>query len=210
MGDQNESQTLMVEPLQKLDHLSSRSTVQIPRRLIGQQNFRSCDGSPGNRDALALSAGELVRQVPSARRQTIGRKDGLPPIRTLLRRQPVQRQGQFDVLSGGQPRHKVKQLEYEPDLLAPDQSALLIREPRDVPACEPVSPRGRPVQKSDNVQQRGFPRPRGTHDGQVLAALDGQTDTVERADALASHLKLTPNGLEPYHGRARCGPEFSG
>ena len=47
-------------------HLLARAFVQVPRRLVGEQQGRRPGQSARQRDALLLAAGELARPVRGA------------------------------------------------------------------------------------------------------------------------------------------------
>ena len=48
------------------DHLGGRGAVEVPGRLVGQQQRRPMDDGPGDGHPLLLAAAELVRPVPGA------------------------------------------------------------------------------------------------------------------------------------------------
>ena len=54
---------LVVQVMEKAHHLPSRRPVKRTRRLVRQQDGRVVRQRAGNRDALLLSAGKLVRKV---------------------------------------------------------------------------------------------------------------------------------------------------
>src|SRR4029079_7860641 len=58
---------------------------------------------------------------------------------------------------------------------------------RDVAPIEEIAARRRPIQAPENVHERRLPRPRGTDDGDELAAADVERDAAEGVYRRALH-----------------------
>ena len=69
----------LVQPLKDVHHLDAGSRVEVPGRLVRQQNRRVVDERPRDRDALLLAARELVGVMvgpllePDGRQHSIAR-----------------------------------------------------------------------------------------------------------------------------------------
>ena len=140
---QDRDAVLLVETLEDLHHLDAGPRVEVAGRLVGQHDRRVVDQRAGDRHALLLAAGQLVRVVMRA---------GLHPDRLQRRHGPlvarrcppalaVVEQRQLDVLERRRPREQVEPLEHEPDLVVPHGGQLVPRQLGDVAAVEDVLPR---------------------------------------------------------------------
>src|SRR5439155_17976701 len=116
--------------------------VEVPRRLVGQQNARLVRQCARDRNALLLAAGELRRKVARTRRET----DLLQQIRgagATLR--VVQAQGhhrELDVLGRRQRRDQIEALEDESDVATADLRQVALAELRQLAAVERQRPSG--------------------------------------------------------------------
>src|SRR3990172_6545205 len=79
---------------------------------------------------------------------------------------------QLHVLDRGRSRQKVEALEDEPDLPIPKRSPFVGRDLGDVLFSEKVATARRPIETAEDVHQGGFPRARGSDDGDELPVLD--------------------------------------
>src|SRR6266571_2587624 len=78
-------------------------------------------------------------------------------------------------------RHKMKLLENEADLLGSVTHELAFTQLRKVDAVNNDASGSQRIQAAENVNQRGLAGARRTHERDPLAAVYGETDTVERA-----------------------------
>jgi hypothetical protein len=76
-------------------------------------------------------------------------------------------------------------LEYKSDLSIAKLCELIRFRSSEVHPIQPISSLSRLVETAENVQQRGFARAGGPHDGHEFAALDGQIDAPQ---SLYSHI----------------------
>src|SRR5882672_2056969 len=63
VGDEHDGVPLLVESAEEGHDLLAGARVEVSRGLIGQEERRTVDEGPGDRHALPLAAGELVRAV---------------------------------------------------------------------------------------------------------------------------------------------------
>jgi hypothetical protein len=72
---------------------------------------------------------------------------------TALRFAAADGQGQFDVLRGRQRRQQVERLEYETDVLAPQQREPVVGQPADLRVTDPGLAASHPVQVGQAMQR---------------------------------------------------------
>src|SRR5207245_1974726 len=61
--DDDDGVAAVVERAEEVEDLAARLRIEVPRRLVGEQQGRFVHQSAGNGHALSLPAGELVRLV---------------------------------------------------------------------------------------------------------------------------------------------------
>ena len=86
---------------------------------------------------------------------------------------------QLDVLVHRQVADQVEALEHESDGATSHLGPLALRQPGGFLTRQLVRARGRLIEQAHQVQQRGLATARRPHDGNELAAPDGQRDAVE-------------------------------
>ena len=125
------------------ENLRPRRAVEFAGRFIRQDEFGPFQHGPNNGDTLLFAAGEFIRPVVQAVRQThlFEKFDGPPPQLTGNSGRQI---GNERILDRGQITQQVKVLKNEPDVITPVFVALGRAEPR----------KGSPV--NDNVAARRF------------------------------------------------------
>jgi len=89
----------------------ARFRIQIPRRLVGEEEGRIIDQRPRNGHALLLPAGELPRAVIEAMAQPHSFKKPAGPSLGLARRQPGDPRGHRRILKRGKLPKQMMELE---------------------------------------------------------------------------------------------------
>ena len=188
MGDEDDRVSARVQLLEERHDLASGLRVQVSGRLVGEEDRRIVDERPRDRDALTLSAGELVRLVRHPVREAHGlqRLDG--PLAALAARQTRIDERELDLLQSVRAREQVERLKHEADLLVADRGKLVVGHPCDLAAVENVGARRGRVQTSNQIHEGRLAGSRRTHDGHVLPAGDPQRDAGESMDLLLAHL----------------------
>jgi hypothetical protein len=182
VGDHHDRPALLVEPGEELEDLGARAGVEVPGRLVGQQQRRAADQGAGDGDALDLAAGQLARIVvgPVAEPDLV---EGLAgPVHPLAAPHAPVQQGRGDVLQRAGPAEQVEPLEHEPDGRVAQLGAAVVGQLRGVAPGQLVAARVGPVQQAEQVEQRRLARPGGADDGGPLAALDVQVDVAQDGD----------------------------
>jgi hypothetical protein len=102
---------------------------------------------------------------------------------------------QLDVVQRGGAGQQVEGLEDEADFFIANAGKLIVVELTDQVAVEPVAAFARRVKAADQIHERGFSRARGTHNGNVFAAIDAQVHPAQGVHLLGAHLVGFPEVL---------------
>ena len=97
-------------------------------------------------------------------------------------------QRQLCVLHGCEPRQQVELLEHEAGYAVAQEGKLVVGERCDVRTAQDIGPRVRPVQKTENMEQRGLARARWAHDSHELPGLDAKRDIAQRGNTRGAGL----------------------
>ena len=146
MRDQHDRPPLLAEALEQRQHLGPRGRVEVPGRLVGEDQRRIGDERAGDGDALLLAARQLRGQVvdPVFEPDLAQRRQ-----RPLVARGPRQAgvgQRQLDVRERPRARNQVVALEDEADVTVADVREVVLVDAADVESVQPVDParRARP------------------------------------------------------------------
>ena len=187
VGDQDDRVPGTVQPLEQRQDLQTGLRIQIPGRFVSQQNRRIVDEGARDRDALTLTAGQLVRLV----RDPVGELD---PLERLERARAPDGAGdtgvderQLHVVQRRGSRQQVEGLEDEPDLLVADARQLVVLHLPHLLTVEQVTASAGRVQAPDQVHQGGLPGAGRPHDRHILTTLDLYGDPLQGMDLLATH-----------------------
>ena len=154
--------------------------VQVPGRLVAQQQARPVDQRPRNRDPLALPARQRggQRVEPVAQPDRVERVDrGADPGAA---RGLVVHLRQQHVLQRRPVRQQMEGLEDEPDPAAAQRGPVPVAQPARVQAVQQVAARGRRVEQAEQVQQRGLARAGRPGHRHVVTRLDDQVGRAQR------------------------------
>jgi hypothetical protein len=179
----------------------ARARVEVARRLVREDDRRPPEQRAGDRDALALAAGELRRHVPRAMAEAhaVERRRRLrPPLR---RTPPRVQQPSGDVVERGHPVEQEELLEDEADPMGADGRELRLPHRRHVvPGDAHDAARGA-LERAHDVQQRGLARAGRPDHRRELPRGDRQRDAVEDVDRPGIGL---PHAVELEHGGHRA------
>ena len=153
VGDEHERRAARpIDPEQEVDDVPPGRAVEVPRRLVRQQQRRIVRQRPRDGDPLLLTAGELRRiVVPPAREADFLQQRARPRRRA---RHPGDLHRHQDVLERRQRREQVEELEDEPDPLAAQRRERVLPQPGDIGAADQDPPGGRGVETGDQAEQR--------------------------------------------------------
>ena len=115
MGDHEDRGAVGIELFQQLEHARAGGAVEVPRGLIGEHDRWSTHERPGDRDPLALAAGELARPEARTLSEPHPRKRLRCPFTALGHSDAGVEESFGDVLQGGGVLREEELLEDEPD-----------------------------------------------------------------------------------------------
>src|SRR6478735_6726686 len=190
VGDHHDRLPVLVDAAtQQLEHLGTGARVEVAGRLVGEDDPRPAGERSGDRNALLLTAGELVGLVLEAIGEADGGDHRVVPLGVGLAAGDRHREG--DVLLRGQRRHQVEGLEDEADLVAAQPGEGLVLEPGQVLLTDEDRARVGGVERRAAVHQRGLARAARAHHRRELTGTDVEAHVVERGDQrLAGAVRL--------------------
>ena len=173
---------LLVQAVEQVHDLAGGHLVQVSRRLVGNKDRRVGDDRARDRDTLLLASGKLLRIVVDPVPEAHEVQGGFDVFTLLFSRESRQEERELDILERRQDGKEVVELEYEPDVARPPPGEIRFTQERDVGPVDNHLSRVRAVDSRDQVQDRGFSRPRGTHQRQELACGDVDRNVAEDRD----------------------------
>ena len=180
MRDDRQGQPVRVEFREEIEDGGRTLGVQVAGGLVAEQQAgradqRTCDGH-----ALPLAARQLARQEvgPVCQPHPLDRRHR--PLATATQRLVAVDLGQHDVFQHAAVRQQVERLEDEADAAASQAGPLVVGQTGRVDAVDEVSPAGRCVEATDDVQQGRLAGARRASDRQPVAAVKRQVDIHQR------------------------------
>jgi hypothetical protein len=173
---------------EEIEDLAAGLRIEVSGRLVGEEERRLVDECPRDGDALALTAGQLVRLMAHPILETDGDQrlfGQLAPLRTWNLRVDER---QLHVLQRCGARQKIECLEDETDLLVAHSGQLVVIHRFDRNAVEKVTPRARRIETSDDVHERRLARSGRSHDRDVFTGIDDEIDASKSIDVLRPEL----------------------
>jgi acyl-CoA thioesterase-1 len=166
-----------IERLEQLDDPSTGVAVQIPGRLVGEENARSVGEGAGDRHPLLFAAGELRREVV----ETVAEPDALEDVARAFHYMVLapQLERHLHVLDRGECRDQLKALEDETDLFAAHAGPRILVHRRDVDSVEVNRTVRRCIKTGEETEESSFAAAGGTHDRDELALLDRERDVAQ-------------------------------
>jgi hypothetical protein len=172
----------LLEALELVAGAGAQLGVKVGERLVEQEHVRLADQRAGQRDPLALPAGELARlageQVVDA--EQLDRPACLALLLGLA--EPLGPEREDDVLHDALVRVQGVALEDHGDLARPRGQLV------DDPPPDEHLALGGLLEPGDGAQQRGLAAPRRAEEDEVLALLGGEVDAVDGVHAPAVEL----------------------
>jgi hypothetical protein len=178
-------------PAQLVDELhqfGAGGGVQIPGRLVEQEDAGLVHQRPGDGHPLLLATGELQGAVLGTIGQPHLRQAGQGPLpaRGAVQCRIVVK-GQFHVAQGAHPVQQVKFLEHEPQCAAAEGGQGGIVEPAHVIAPDQHLAGIGLIETAEDMQQGRLSGARGSDDGDVVTVVNGQIHPAQRFDQLIAH-----------------------
>jgi hypothetical protein len=154
--DDDDRGAVGVHAIEEVGHLLPGVLIELPRRLVGEQQPGTIRQRAGDGHSLHLAARELRRPVMAAIAQA-DVVEQFPGARPAVRRVgPDLRLRQLHVLPRAQHRQQEETLEHKADACQSNAAALPLREARDIAALEHQRSGGGGVNAPEQMQQRRF------------------------------------------------------
>ncbi len=189
VGDQYQRRFLLVvELLDQLHHVLARLPVEVPSRLIGEEDPRLIGEGACERHPLLLATGKLGRVVARAIPQAHpleerhrGRSNG-PSVRQ--RRAVSKLHRHHHVLERCQRGKQMESLEYEPDVVGTKARPTVFGESLEIFAGYGYRAFGRLVESGEKTQQGGLAAARRADDCHEALRFDMEIDSVQHTKGL--------------------------
>ena len=143
--------------MQERDDLAARPRVEVPGRLVGEDDHGSLRDRARDRHPLALPAGHLLRPVLESMPEPDALERERRRLASLPRRGAGVEHPAGDVLDRRHRVLKVKALEHEPDLVRPQPGELGVRGVDHVVAGDLDGALGRALERAEHGQHRRLP-----------------------------------------------------
>src|SRR5688572_13032141 len=201
VGDEHDSVARRMQSIEQGQNLGAGGAVQVAGRLVREQQRGLRDQRPGDRDALALSAGEfrgsMGRTIPEA--DVVERLGGAAPAFRPAHAAIGQRH--LDVGERGEARQQRERLKYEADFPVTRARELPFGHLGHELPVQPVTPAIRGIEASQQVHQGRLASPGRPDDRNVLVAAHDQVDALQRGDCGAPNRVAPLQPLRPdYFG----------
>ncbi len=186
--DRRDAEPLM-QAAHPAPHILAHERIERAEGLVEQEKPRLDRQRPGQCDALALAARDLLRVALLELRDLHERQKLAHAPRDLRGGRPFapDAQAEGDVLEDAHVLEQRVVLEHDAD------APLARRQRRDVVAADQHGARIRPLEPGEHAEQRGLARAGGAEQREELAARDIERDVVERLhrpEAAADAAKL--------------------
>ena len=184
VGHHNNSDATLIQLLKNCHDLDTRSAVEISRRFVREQHFGIIDQCAGDRDALLLAARKLTRMMIFTATKSDRRKDAVGLFAKLRICQALRaiKQRQLDVLPRRCARQEIKILEDEAEFAIANIGEPITIKVRNIGAIQNVMTRGRSIETTEKIHQRGFPGTARAHQRHKFAALNLKRNAAHGVD----------------------------
>jgi hypothetical protein len=177
VGDDDEGDADLVLDVHQLElGLLAQLLVERRQRLVQQQQLRLLRQRPGQGDALALAAGQLVRLARAEALQLHQLQELGHPVAPLGRGHRFVLQPVADVLLHAHVGEQGIGLEHHVD------RPLIGRRPGDVLAVDQDPPGTRRLEAGEHAQERGLAAAGAAEQAEQLLAVDLEIDAVDRGE----------------------------
>lgn len=179
-GDQEAGSRFGVDAFDESHHLACRLPVEVPGRLVSEDDGGIVHERTRDRHPLTLPPRQRARPIV----ETIGQPDRAQQVRSPpahLARFPSGRgrRGHRHILHGRKIAKKVVELEHEANVQAAEAGPLRVAGSDQVSAQHPVLAAGGPQQCSENGQQRALSGARRAQQSRKLAATEVEIDVMK-------------------------------
>src|SRR5882762_7245596 len=160
--------------------------VEVAGGLVAEQEGGIGDDGAGDGHALFLSAGELARVVIHALGKADDAERGLHVLAALGLGEFCEKQGQLDVLKGGEHGDEVVHLKDEADMARAPLRELVAGHVRDFIAGHGDAAVRGDVEAAKQIEQRGLAGAAGAHEADEVAFVHVQIEALQDLDFFAA------------------------
>src|SRR6266436_157348 len=188
MRDLDNRRPRVIQSLEELHNLIALRGMQIPSRLVGENQLRTKDYRTRHAHKLLLAAGKLIREEVFLADYVEAIQRVANQADAFLVRHILVGKWYFQIFKHRQIVDQVIALKHEPDVCFMQLIALLDVEFVDRFAKKVIVPSPRAVEHSHDAQQGGFPGPRWPHNRNELAGLNIQVDAAQKIEFIRTRL----------------------
>ena len=189
MGDEQDRLPAAMQAPEQLEHLGRARRVERTGGLVREQQRRLVHQRPGDREPLALAAGEDAGELVRLRPQPEQVEQAARSRLALAARAARDYGRQHHVLEDAHPLEQVEELEHETDVHPSNPSPFVFILARERMTGQDYVASGRRLNACNEVQEGGLSTARRTHDCDELASLQIETRATERAHGLAAGIE---------------------
>lgn len=153
-GNYDGGLALSTEGVEKLAHFASRVGVQIPGRLIREQQARTGDDGARHSDALLLAPRKSPDLLASSLAEAHPLKQSTSALKRTAARRPVDEQRQRNILRRRQVREKMMELKDKPYLAVAKSGQLHGARAQDIEPVQVNRAAIRRVKTAQEMKQR--------------------------------------------------------
>ncbi len=181
MRDEDDRLSFRIQILENPHHLETGFGIQIPRRLIGENNFRIIDERPCDGDSLFLSTRELIGEILRAVGH-IHRSERRSDTRIIiLQHLIIIEEWKLHIFKHRRLRQEIERLKHKTDFLIPKYRQLIIVEFTDILPIEEILATRRSVEEPEYLHKRRFPRSRRPHNRNKFTGFNTETHAIQSA-----------------------------
>src|SRR5690349_18072548 len=169
----------LAQPGEEIDHVGARLRVEIPRRLIGENDSRLVRKRTRDRDALLLAARQMRGQMVDPRREADLLEQRTGALGQRIAAHTVRGECRLDVLERRERRNEVELLEHEAERVQTKACESAVVERVQRPFLEDDRARVRTVERPEQLEQRRLAGAARTLERDELAGADRQVDAVD-------------------------------
>ena len=178
MGREEHRRARLVDVLEEPEDVDRELRIEVPGRLVGEEDRGLTDDRARDRDALLLAAGEDAGAVFPATAEADPLERLADACTDEARREPEHLERDRDVVEDGPARDELEVLKDDPDV-APEHRDGVFGEARDVAPEEEDPPVVDHLRTVEEAEERALPCPGRAGDEDELAALDHEVQTSQ-------------------------------
>ena len=180
VGDDDDRAVLRLRDIvEELDDFVAVAGVEVGGRFVGEDELRVVGQGAGDRDALALAAGEGLRLRAEAVGHAEVGEEGGGALAGFAPADAGEVQGDLDVLAGVEGLEQVEALEDEAEIVPAELRQMALLERGDFAPVHTNGAGSGAQEAADKREEGRLAGARGAHDQHEFAAPDAEVDAVD-------------------------------